>query len=80
MEVPWGAHPSYMAGYYRRDDDFYRKYDAISRSETDLAAYLEAAVYDIADRAHYLATVDTGALEAARTPAQPVNYGFERSQ
>jgi glutaconate CoA-transferase subunit A len=29
--VPGGAHPSYAAGYSRRDNDFYREWDAISR-------------------------------------------------
>ena len=30
-EVPGGAHPSYALGYYERDNDYYRAWDAISR-------------------------------------------------
>ncbi|WP_197320477.1 CoA transferase subunit A [Saccharomonospora sp. NB11] len=30
-EVPRGAHPSYAQGYYERDNDYYRRWDAISR-------------------------------------------------
>jgi glutaconate CoA-transferase subunit A len=30
-EAPGGAHPSYAHGYYDRDNDFYRRWDAISR-------------------------------------------------
>ena len=30
-EVPHGAHPSYAAGYYARDNRFYQDWDAISR-------------------------------------------------
>ena len=40
-EASWGAHPSYVQGYYGRDDSFYRSYDQFSRSREGLAAYLE---------------------------------------
>ena len=30
-EVPGGAHPSYAAGYYPRDNVFYREWDAVAR-------------------------------------------------
>lgn len=30
-EVPRGAHPSYAQGYYERDNDYYRRWDAVSR-------------------------------------------------
>jgi glutaconate CoA-transferase, subunit A len=29
--VPGGAHPSYAHGYYRRDNAYYKAWDAISR-------------------------------------------------
>ena len=30
-EVPGGAHPSYAFGYYRRDNAYYKHWDAIAR-------------------------------------------------
>lgn len=38
--VPLGAHPSYCAGYYDRDDDFYRAYDDLSRDHAKLVGWL----------------------------------------
>lgn len=38
--VPGGAHPSYAAGYSQRDNDFYRRWDAISRDRDLFGAWL----------------------------------------
>jgi glutaconate CoA-transferase, subunit A len=40
--VPEGARPSYAHGYYDRDNDAYRAWDAISRDRERFAAWLEA--------------------------------------
>lgn len=53
-EVPWGAHPSYTAGYYSRDDDHYLEFDKISRDEGTLQNYLDRWVYGATDRETYL--------------------------
>ena len=79
VEVPWGAHPSYVAGFYGRDDEFYRTYDSISRSEADLDEYLSVAVHGVTDRAAYMATVDTSTLTPPDSRSRPISYGFERS-
>jgi glutaconate CoA-transferase subunit A len=42
--VPGGAHPSYAAGYSRRDNDFYRSWDAISRDRQAFSAWVEEHV------------------------------------
>ena len=34
--APRGAHPSYAHGYYDRDNDFYQRWDAISRDRDTL--------------------------------------------
>lgn len=39
-EAPGGAAPSYALGYYERDNDAYRAWDAISRDKTQFAAWL----------------------------------------
>jgi|TARA_B110000438_G_scaffold298115_1_gene345700 glutaconate CoA-transferase subunit A len=45
IELPWGAYPSYVSGYYSRDDDHYMEYDQISRDEEKLLDYLDEWVH-----------------------------------
>ena len=44
--VPGGARPSYAQGYYGRDNDAYRAWDAISRDRDAFTAWLAAEVLD----------------------------------
>ena len=44
-EVPRGAHPSYAQGYYERDNEYYRAWDAISRDRDTFTAWLEREVF-----------------------------------
>jgi glutaconate CoA-transferase subunit A len=76
---PWGAHPSYVQGYYTRDDTFYRSYDVLSRTQEGLDAYLGEWVLGVAGREEYAAKIDTEALKVSGPPAPPVGYGFDRS-
>jgi glutaconate CoA-transferase subunit A len=46
--APRGAHPSYAHGYYDRDNEFYRAWDAVSRDRDAFRAWLDE---------HVLATV-----------------------
>jgi len=43
--VPGGAHPSYATGYSRRDNDFYRAWDAISRDRDRFSAWMQEHVH-----------------------------------
>src|SRR5919202_1814266 len=43
--APRGAHPSYAHGYYERDNDFYVRWDAISRDRDTFTAWLDEHVY-----------------------------------
>lgn len=62
--VPGGAHPSYVQGRYGRDDEFYSRYDELSRTAEGLAEYLKTRVYGVPDRETYIADVDWEALRA----------------
>jgi glutaconate CoA-transferase subunit A len=75
---PWGAHPSYAQGFYDRDNDFYVRWEGISRDPARLEAYLEEFVYGVPDRAAYLARHPglTGRLRARDQTCAGVNYGF----
>ncbi|WP_086824615.1 CoA transferase subunit A [Allokutzneria sp. NRRL B-24872] len=44
VKVERGAYPSYAHGYYERDNDFYRKWDAISRDRDAFAAWMREHV------------------------------------
>ena len=50
-EVPGGARPSYAHGYYERDNDAYRAWDAISRDRDRFTAWLREQVLEPAGRA-----------------------------
>ena len=75
---PWGAHPSYAQGYYDRDNDFYVRWEAISREPAKLESYLDEFVYGVTDRAAYLKKHPglTARLEAKARISAGVNYGF----
>jgi glutaconate CoA-transferase, subunit A len=43
--APRGAHPSYAHGYYDRDNEFYRRWDDISRERAAFTAWLDEHVF-----------------------------------
>lgn len=78
VHEPFGAHPSYVQGYYDRDNDFYLKWDEWSRDQSTTEAWLKEWVYDIANRSKYLEKlgVDTlNQLAPGELHADPINYG-----
>ena len=44
VHVPGGAHPSYAHGYYKRDNAFYKKWDAIARERDSFRAWIDEHV------------------------------------
>jgi glutaconate CoA-transferase subunit A len=48
-----GAHPSYAHGYYERDNDFYVRWDEISRDRDRFREWMQRHVLDTADIAEY---------------------------
>jgi len=44
VHVPGGAHPSYAQGYYKRDNAFYKRWDAISRERDSFRAWIDEHV------------------------------------
>jgi glutaconate CoA-transferase subunit A len=53
-EVPGGAHPSYAMGYSNRDNDFYRRWDAVARDRERFGAWLARLVHGTDSHAGYL--------------------------
>ena len=58
-EVPRGAHPSYAHGYYERDNEFYRRWEPISRDATEFRNWIQRFVHETEDFAQYLRLLDS---------------------
>jgi glutaconate CoA-transferase subunit A len=75
---PYGAHPSYVQGYYDRDNAFYLDWGKRSRDQEATEAWLQEWVYDVADRQAYLEKLGQARLDElapGELLAEPVNYG-----
>ncbi len=55
--VPGGAHPSYAHGYYKRDNAFYKAWDAISRDRATFQSWMQRHVLETRDFAEYRASL-----------------------
>lgn len=75
---PYGTHPSYVQGYYDRDNALYLAWDKISRDQAATEAWLQEWVYDVPDRQAYLAKLGQERLDVLAPGelwSDPVNYG-----
>jgi glutaconate CoA-transferase subunit A len=54
VECAYGAHPSPVQGYYKRDDAFFRQYHEQTKTKADTEAWLSRWVYGMADRRAYM--------------------------
>jgi glutaconate CoA-transferase subunit A len=55
--VPGGAHPSYAHGYYKRDNAFYKAWDAISRDRDTFLAWMDRHVMQTRDFAGFCRSI-----------------------
>jgi glutaconate CoA-transferase subunit A len=81
VHEPFGAHPSYVQGYYDRDNQQYQAWDGLSREPQALQDWLERWVYGVQDRQAYLKLLPPGTLERLKPlPArsEAVDYGGYR--
>jgi glutaconate CoA-transferase subunit A len=81
VHQPYGAHPSYVQGYYDRDNKFYLAWAELSQDRAKTEAWLDEWVYGVKDWEEYLDKLkqeEPGIwerLSAGRAYSQPVNYG-----
>ena len=54
VECRYGAHPSPVQGYCKRDNAFFWQYHEQTKSEADSAAWLQRWVHSVADRKAYM--------------------------
>jgi len=81
VHEPFGAHPSYVQGYYDRDNEFYVAWDTISREHDSLMAWLDEWVFGLSGRAEYVEKMGAAVWERLKPgPAWSgqVNYGSYR--
>jgi glutaconate CoA-transferase subunit A len=75
---PYGAHPSYVQGYYDRDNPFYLDWGKRSRDQLATESWLREWVYDVPNRAAYIEKLGRERIEGlapGEMLAEPVNYG-----
>jgi glutaconate CoA-transferase subunit A len=81
VEEPYGAHPSFVQGYYDRDNDFYVAWEDIGKTEAGMKKYLDEWVYGVEGRREYVEKLGPAVRERL-TPepfhSPPVNYGLYR--
>jgi len=78
---PFGAHPSYVQGYYDRDNRFYRDWDPISRDAAAVDAWLDEWVHGVSGRAEYTARLGDERVASLRPGVAlsgQVDYGAYR--
>jgi glutaconate CoA-transferase subunit A len=63
VACPYGAHPSPVQGYYKRDDAFFRQYHEQTKTESDNAAWLQRWVYGVNDRQAYMSQLGACRVE-----------------
>jgi len=79
VHEPFGCHPSYVQGYYDRDNDFYVRFEQISKDPKTYQDYLHEFVYTCENRHTYKTKMGQGLLaklQAKSLICQGVNYGF----
>ena len=78
VHEPFGAHPSYVQGYYDRDTEAYIAWDTISREPETLQQWLDAWVYGLSGRAEYVEKLGSQVwqrLKPGDAWSGQVNYG-----
>jgi glutaconate CoA-transferase subunit A len=83
VEVPWGAHPTEVLGYYNVDTFMYNDlFSTAAASEDGLKAWMDEWVYGCPDRAayieHYIRRFGLETLNELRARpfySAPANYG-----
>ena len=79
-EARWGAHPSPVQGYYRRDHEAYADYHRRTKTEEGYASWRAEWVDGVKDLGGYLARLGNERV-ASLIPmehhfAEPVDYGY----
>ena len=78
VHEPWCAHPSYVQGYYDRDNEFYVKWDDITKEHESTMKYIDEWVHGVESRSEYVNKLPPSKIDSLRPKeaySSPVNYG-----
>jgi len=78
VEEPLGCHPSFVQGYYDRDNAFYLEWDRIARDPETLEAWLDEWIYGLASHREYVEKWGAARWDGLRPEeawSGEVNYG-----
>lgn len=81
VHQPYGAHPSYVQGYYDRDNESYLTWDKLSQDHAAVLAWLDEWVYGLENHAAYVRKLGQARLDKLKPEpllALPVDYGRYR--
>jgi glutaconate CoA-transferase, subunit A len=81
VHEPYGAHPSYVQGYYDRDNESYLAWDKLSQDHEAVLTWLDEWVYGLANHAAYVRKLGQARFDKLKPdplPAPPVDYGRYR--
>ena len=81
VHEPYGAHPSYVQGYYDRDNESYLAWDKLSQDHAAVLAWLDEWVYGLENHAAYVCKYGQAhfdKLKPGPLPAPSVDYGRYR--
>ena len=80
VECPYGAHPSPVQGYYKRDDAFFREYHQQTKSPAESDSWLARWVHGVADCEQYVELLGGVRVEALGVKqhayAAATDYGY----
>lgn len=75
VECPDGAHPSPLAGWYRRDHDRFVDYGEATRTPSGYDDWAQSWVHSVDGRSAYMDRIETDLTPRDRRPAAEVTYG-----
>jgi glutaconate CoA-transferase subunit A len=81
VHEPYGAYPSYVQGYYDRDNEWYIGWDKLSQDHAAVTAWLDEWVYGLENHAAFVRKLGRDRLEKLKPEplmAPPVDYGRYR--
>jgi glutaconate CoA-transferase subunit A len=81
VHEPYGAHPSYVQGYYDRDNESYLAWDKLSQDHAAVTAWLDEWVYGLENHAAYVQKIGRAYLDKLKPEsllAPSVDYGRYR--
>jgi len=81
VHEPYGAHPSYVQGYYDRDNESYLAWDKLSQDHAAVETWLDEWVYGLANHAAYVRKLGQAYFDKLKPEpllAPSVDYGRYR--